>query len=93
MALNISFALLLAGTGLLGYEAIEYRSAASRELTTLADIVGAGSTGALSFADDKAANETLRSLGADRRIVGAGVYDKGNRLFASYRTGRTARPS
>jgi diguanylate cyclase (GGDEF)-like protein/PAS domain S-box-containing protein len=86
MALNSSFALVLAGTGFLGYEAIQYRVAATRELTTLADIVGAGTTGALSFSDDQAAKETLNSLRADVRISAAGVYDKTNRLLGSYRS-------
>ena len=62
MALNSSLALLLAGAGFLGYEALQYRIGATRELTTLADIVGASSTAALTFADERAANETLTSL-------------------------------
>jgi diguanylate cyclase (GGDEF)-like protein/PAS domain S-box-containing protein len=85
MALNSSFALLLAGVSFLGYEALQYRHAATRELTTLADIVGGSSTAALSFVDERAANETLTSLRSDRRIVGAAVYDKRNHLFATYR--------
>jgi diguanylate cyclase (GGDEF)-like protein/PAS domain S-box-containing protein len=93
MATNSSLALLLAGVSFLGYEAFQYRNAAKRELTTLADIVSASSTAALSFADERAANETLTSLRADRQIVGAGVYDKGNRLFATYQsTGGVAFP-
>ena len=84
MAANSSLALLLAGVSFLGFEAFQYRNAAQRELTTLADIVSAGTTAAVSFVDERAANETLTSLGADRRIVGAGVYDKSNRLFAAY---------
>jgi diguanylate cyclase (GGDEF)-like protein/PAS domain S-box-containing protein len=84
MALNSSFALLLAGISFLGYQAIQYRNTAARELITLADIVGANNTAALSFVDERAANETLTALRGDRRIVGAGVYDKRNRLFATY---------
>src|ERR1700722_9015333 len=84
MALNSSFALLLAGFSFLGYEAFQYRNAATRELTTLADIVSASSTAALSFGDERAANETLTSLRGDRRIAEGGVYDKSNRLFATY---------
>src|ERR1700683_2103808 len=86
MALNSSFALLLAGISFVGYEALQYRSIATRELTTLADIVGASTTAALSFADELAANETLTALRGDRRIVGAAVYDKRDRLFATYRS-------
>jgi diguanylate cyclase (GGDEF)-like protein/PAS domain S-box-containing protein len=84
MALNSSLALLVAGVGFLGYEAFQYRTAATRELTTLADIVSTSSIAALTFADEGAANETLTFLRGDRRIVGAAVYDKRNRLFATY---------
>src|SRR5580658_2727391 len=62
MALNSSFALLLAGISFLGYQAIQYRNTAARELITLADIVGANNTAALSFVDERAANETLTAL-------------------------------
>jgi len=84
MALNSSFALLLAGISFLGYQAFQYRNTATRELITLADIVGASNTAALSFVDERAATETLTALRGDRRIVGAGVYDKHNHLFAIY---------
>jgi diguanylate cyclase (GGDEF)-like protein/PAS domain S-box-containing protein len=84
MALNSSFALLLAGISFLGYQAFQYRNTATRELITLADIVAASNTAALSFADERAANETLTDLRGDRRIVAAGIYDKRNRLFATY---------
>jgi len=86
VALNSSFALLLAGMSFLSYQAFQYRNTATRELTTLADIVGASNTAALSFVDEKAANETLTALRGDRRIVGAAVYDKRDRLFATYRS-------
>jgi hypothetical protein len=59
MAFSSSFALLLAGVSLLGYEAIQYRNGATRELTALADIVSASSTAALTFGDEAAARETL----------------------------------
>ncbi len=88
MALNSSLALLLAGVSFLGYQAFQYRYAAARELTTLADIVSASSTGALSYDDERAANETLASLRGDRRIVGAAVYDKRDHLLAAYPNAR-----
>jgi diguanylate cyclase (GGDEF)-like protein/PAS domain S-box-containing protein len=89
LALNSSFALLLAGVSLLGYETYEYRNAATRELTAMADIVSTGSAAALSFVDEHAANETLASLRGVPRIIGAGIYDKRNRLFATYQNART----
>jgi diguanylate cyclase (GGDEF)-like protein/PAS domain S-box-containing protein len=90
MAFSSSFALLSAGATVLGYEAFQSRIAATRELTTLAEIGGADTTAALSFADEKAATETLASLRADRRIIGAAIYDTGNRLFAAYRNSTTS---
>ena len=90
LALNSSAALLLAGVGFLGYEAFQYRNQATRELTTIANIVSASSTAALSFADERAAGETLAPLRGDRRIIGAGIYDKHNRLFATYQNPNSA---
>jgi diguanylate cyclase (GGDEF)-like protein/PAS domain S-box-containing protein len=88
MALNASLALVLAGASLLMYEGVQYRDAATRELNTLADIVSASTTAPLSFADERAANDTLTFLRGDPRIVAAGVYDRNNRLFATYRKTR-----
>jgi hypothetical protein len=73
MAVNSSLALLLAGISFLGFAAYQYRNEAKREVNTMADIVSASNTAALSFGDERAANETLTSLRADRRIVGAAV--------------------
>jgi diguanylate cyclase (GGDEF)-like protein/PAS domain S-box-containing protein len=84
IAMAISFALLSAGFSLFSYEAFQYRNTATRELTTLAEIVGDSSTAALTFADELAAKETLTSLRGDPRIVVAAVYDKSNDLFATY---------
>jgi hypothetical protein len=67
MALNGSFALLLAGVGFIIYDAFQYRNTATRELTTLAAIVSAGCTATLSFAHERAAKETLASLAAIRK--------------------------
>jgi diguanylate cyclase (GGDEF)-like protein/PAS domain S-box-containing protein len=84
MALNSSLALLLAGVTSLGYEAFQYRAAATRELTTMAQIGSDSIAAALSFADERAANETLTALRDDQRIVGEAVYNQRNRLFATY---------
>lgn len=84
LALNIGFALILAGAGFVGYEAFQYRYAATREFTTLADIGGASIAAALSFADEQAATESLTAFRADRRIVEAVVYDKRDHIFATY---------
>jgi diguanylate cyclase (GGDEF)-like protein/PAS domain S-box-containing protein len=90
-----SMALVLAGAGLLGYESREYRGAATREVSALAEIVAAGSTAALSFGDKQAARETLAALHGDRRLLRAVVYDKAGQSFAAYEqpgTGAAATP-
>ena len=79
-----SMALVLAGAGLLGYESREYRGAATREVSALAEILAAGSTAALSFGDKQAARETLAALHGDRRLLRAVVYDKAGESFAAY---------
>ena len=79
-----SVALVLAGAGLLSYESYQYRGAATREMSSLAEIVAAGSTAALSFGDRQAARETLTSLHGDQRLLRAVVYDKAGNSFAAY---------
>ena len=91
-----SVALVLAGAGLLGYESRQYRAAATREMSALAEIVAAGSTAALSFGDKQAARETLASLHGDPRLLRAVVYDKAGDSFAAYDqpgTGAAAAPA
>ena len=85
MALNSSFALVLAGASILGYEALQYRSTATRELTTIAEIAGTSSSAALSFGDEVAARETLIPLSGDSRVVGAALYDAKDRLLGTFR--------
>jgi diguanylate cyclase (GGDEF)-like protein/PAS domain S-box-containing protein len=91
-----SVALVLAGAVLLGYESHQYRGAATREMSALAEIVAAGSTAALSFGDKQAAQETLNSLHGDGRLLRAVVYDKAGDSFGTYDqpgTGAAAAPA
>ena len=76
-------------------KAAQYRAAATREMSSLAEIVAAGSTAALSFGDKQAARETLASLHGDPRLLRAVVYDKAGVAFAAYDqpgTGAAAAP-
>jgi len=84
IVLNSSIALLLAGVGLLAYQGYQERNTATRELTTQAEMIARSSAAALSFADEKAAKETLTALEADSRMVQAAIYDRNGRLFATY---------
>jgi diguanylate cyclase (GGDEF)-like protein/PAS domain S-box-containing protein len=83
MAMNSSFALVLAGASILGYEALQYRATAIRELTTIAEIAGASSSAAISFGDEDAASETLLPLRGDSRVIGAALYDDRGRLLGT----------
>lgn len=84
IVLNSSIALFLAGVGLLAYQGYQERSTATRELTTQAEMIARNSAAALSFADERAAKETLTALEADSRMVQAAIYDLNGRIFASY---------
>ncbi len=77
-------ALLLAGTGFVAYELFTFREKMTRDLETLADIIGNRSTAALSFEDKKDAKETLDALRAKPRIVAACLYDKNGKVFVYY---------
>lgn len=83
--LTTSVALLLTGTALIIYELVAYRSVMTRELMSLADVIGANSAAALTFNDSKAADETLSALRKDSRIALAAIYTKEGNIFATYR--------
>ena len=69
----------------LGYEWATARAGMEREITTLAEFLGANTNAALAFHDRKAASETLSTLRAQRPITAAALYDNDGRLVASYR--------
>jgi signal transduction histidine kinase len=82
--LTSSVTLLLAGVTYVAYDLITYRQAMSRNLSILAQIVGANSTAALAFNDRRAAEEILAALGVEQQIVSACLYTKDGGLFAKY---------
>jgi len=77
-------ALLLVSVGFATYELITFRQTMSRDLSTLAEIVGNQSTAALTYGDKDAAKEILTALSAKKHIVAAALYDKDRKLMASY---------
>src|SRR5262245_52531533 len=83
-------ALVLVCAAFIGYELNVLPDRIANELTTVGQMVASGSTAALSFQDSKAAQEILRTLGANQRIVSACVYDRSGRVFATYY--RNAKP-
>ena len=81
-------ALLLASAAILSYDYFVFREALQSDLSVLADIVGANSTAALSFGDERAANELLAGLRAKPSIESAYLYSSDGKVFARYDRGR-----
>jgi len=82
--------LLLACVGFVAYEIIAFRQGMVRNLTTLAQIVGDNSSGALDFNDPKAAQDVLSALHAEPNIISASIYTKDGQEFATYRRANAA---
>ena len=68
------------------YEIFTFRQATLQELETLGQIISSNSTAALAFADQKAADEILSALKAEKHIEAAALYNKNNDLFSIYPT-------
>src|ERR1700690_1264714 len=77
-------AVLLASFGFAIYERQSYRASAVRELTALADTLGANTAASLEFDDQGTAKEMLRALATEPSILVACLYDNQGRIFAEY---------
>jgi diguanylate cyclase (GGDEF)-like protein len=77
-------ALLLACGGFIAYELSAYRQATLSQLTSVAGVIAANSSAALSFDDPEAAEHTLSALRAERMVVAACIYGPDQMLFAAY---------
>jgi two-component system NtrC family sensor kinase len=82
--LTSGVALLLACAAFVGYELTVFRTGIVNELSTTAAIVGDNSAAALAFDDPDSARQTLRSLNVHPHIIGAALYGRNGKLFASY---------
>jgi signal transduction histidine kinase/CheY-like chemotaxis protein len=65
-------------------DAKRFRSGMERDLQTLADVVGASAASALDFDDEAAAAKTLAALEHKPVILRAAIYNKDNKVLASY---------
>jgi len=84
MMMTSVVALLLACGAFVIYEQVTYRKTMARELSLLADVIGANSTAALTFHDPEAARDQVRALRTQPHVVSACTYGKDGRPFASY---------
>ena len=69
---------------ILAYDYYTFRAARTKDIQTLAEVIGSNSTGALTFQDTHSAKEVLEALGFERHVTEAGLYDRKGALFASY---------
>ncbi len=79
-------AVLLATMGFGIYERQSYRASAVRELTALADTLGANTAASLAFSDQGTAKTMLGALATEPHIIAACLYDNQGRIFAEYRS-------
>jgi diguanylate cyclase (GGDEF)-like protein/PAS domain S-box-containing protein len=77
-------AVLLASLGFAIYERQSYRASAVREVTALADTLGANTAASLAFNDERAAREMLSALSTEPNVLAAGLYDEHGHTFAEY---------
>src|SRR6266581_900036 len=78
-------ALALASVVFTLYERASYRVEMIRQLSTLADTLGANTAAALMFNDPKSARDMLGALRGENRIVAACLYDRRGKIFSEYR--------
>ncbi|MDB6064664.1 MAG: hybrid sensor histidine kinase/response regulator [Pedosphaera sp.] len=76
-------ALLLISSAFVLYELITFRQSMTRDISTLAEIIGNQSTAALAYDDRATAEEILGALSAKQHIVSACIYKDG-KVFARY---------
>jgi len=84
-------AVLLVSLGFAIYERQSYRVSAVRELTALADTLGANSAASLAFNDQGTAKAMLGALATEPNLLAACLYDNQGRIFAEYRSPGTRR--
>jgi uncharacterized membrane protein affecting hemolysin expression len=77
---------VLASVGFAIYERHSYRASAVRELTALADTLGANSAASLAFNDQGTANAMLSALATEPNLLAACLYDNQGGIFAEYRS-------
>jgi PAS domain-containing protein len=81
-----ALAVLLASVRFAIYERESYRASAVRELTALADTLGANTAASLAFNDQRTAKEILNALATEPNVRAACLYDNQGRIFAEFRS-------
>jgi uncharacterized membrane protein affecting hemolysin expression len=84
VVLTSTVALLLTSSGIMVADLLSFRRNMAREVSMVAEVIAANSTAALAFGDQRSAEEVLRALSADSRILAACSYDSRGGIFARY---------
>lgn len=77
-------ALALACAGFIAFSLVTYRAGAGRDLALRAEVLAASGAAALTFADERAAQETLDVMRVDPHSISAQFYASNGELFAAY---------
>ena len=85
--------LLMASLAFVTNDMITSQEALIQEMSSLADLVGANSTAALTFDDKKSATETLTALSHHPHVQLAVIYDRSGALFARYDSSIASSPT
>src|SRR5882672_10472685 len=84
LTLTSCLALLVASAAFMFYDLYSYRLLMVRDLSTLAEVIGANSTAAIAFNDARAAEELLAALKAKPNVVAGLLYARDGSVFAGY---------
>lgn len=87
-----AIALLLAGTIIVAYDSVAYRTQQKQDIAVRANIVASNVSAALVFGDPKAAQEYLQALRSNPDVRAAAVYDNKGALFTQYLSADTSVP-
>lgn len=82
--LTTSAVFLLAAAAIIADNRIQTRTTLVNDLSSLAQVTGSNTTSALAFNDPESAKMTLSSLKAKPNILGAAIYAKDGKIFATY---------
>ena len=85
ITVTVSVALLLACGAILAYDQAALRAEMRNDLEVLAEIAGSNSAAALTFGDQRAAEDVLSGLKAKRHVIAAFLYSADAAPFAAYR--------
>jgi signal transduction histidine kinase/DNA-binding NarL/FixJ family response regulator len=78
------FTLLVASIAFVGKDIITFRHAMVKDITSLAQVIGMNSSGALVFNDPRTAEKNLSALRSKPNVTFACIYDKNGRVFATF---------